>query len=127
QVATDLMLWCQSSSTSLQGELSTLQKSFVAAAERNAGIVMPCFTHLQRAQPIDAGAELLAWASMFSKDWTRLNHLLGDESILYQAYPLGSGAIAGSTLPLDRRVTQAILSGGEVPTDDELNASPEQR
>ena len=63
---------------------------------------MPCFTHLQRAQPIDAGAELLAWATMFSKDWTRLNHLLGDENVLYRTYPLGSGAIAGSTLPLDR-------------------------
>jgi argininosuccinate lyase len=123
QVATDLLLWCKASSEELTSALVNLQKAFVAAAVRNAGIVMPCFTHLQRAQPIDAGAEVLAWAAMFRQDESRLSRLLGEESFLYDAFPLGSGAIAGSTLPLDRRVTQRLLEGYDMPTEEELTES----
>jgi argininosuccinate lyase len=121
QVATDLLLWCRVSSNELMGLLNDLLKCFVHASERNAGTIMPCFTHLQRAQPIDAGAELLAWATMFLNDLNRIESLLGNDSGNYRTYPLGSGAIAGSTLPIDRRVTETILGEGKVPTDQELS------
>ncbi|HEX3358690.1 MAG TPA: argininosuccinate lyase, partial [Tepidisphaeraceae bacterium] len=123
QVATDLLLWCKSSALSLISNLYAVTKSFVAAAERNSSVVMPCFTHLQRAQPIYAGAELLAWAKMFSQDSDRIEKLLGEDSFLYATFPLGSGAIAGSTLPLDRRITQNLLEGLGVPTEQELSES----
>ena len=124
QVATDLLLWVKSSSATLQESILALEKALVTAASRNAGTVMPCFTHLQRAQPIDAGAELLAWTRMFETDWNRLEKLLSEDSFLYDTFPLGSGAIAGSTLPLDRRVTQSLLEGNDMPTDQELAETP---
>src|SRR3954447_25203528 len=61
QVALDLSLWLDGSSLELQRGVEDLQKSFVRLAERSRGVVMPSFTHLQRAQPICAGAEALAW------------------------------------------------------------------
>ena len=122
QVATDLILWCKDSSQHTRGQLRELNKALVAAAERNWTVVMPCFTHLQRAQPISAGAELLGWATAFSGCESRLQYLMGGEdSALHRTFPLGSGASAGSTLPLDRRVTQNILEFGSAPDDQELN------
>src|SRR5213592_525168 len=65
QVATDFRMWLISASYLVWNPLSSLIRSFVTLAEQSAGIVMPSFTHLQRAQPILAGAECLAWATMF--------------------------------------------------------------
>src|SRR5215212_9637162 len=62
QVATDLLLWLCDAVTFISDKADDLCKAFVALADRSAGIVMPAFTHLQRAQPISAGAEALAWA-----------------------------------------------------------------
>jgi argininosuccinate lyase len=77
-----------------------LGKGFLELADRSKDIVMPSFTHLQRAQPISAGAEAFAWGLMFFKDHDRLMMQLGAlESEVN--LPLGSGAIAGSSLPLD--------------------------
>lgn len=126
QVATDLLLWVKASAQQLQHSARLLVKSFVLSAERNAGVAIPCFTHLQRAQPVDAGAELLAWATMFSTDASRLDLLLGDNSYLYTTFPLGSGAIAGSTLRLDRRITQSILDDMGIPTEQELSETFEE-
>src|SRR5687768_2693165 len=61
QVALDLRLWIHAAGKEIDDQLSDLQKAFVALAERSANVVMPSFTHLQRAQPIVAGAEALAW------------------------------------------------------------------
>jgi len=127
QVATDFLMWCSSVAEQLMQKLADLERAFGAAAVRNAGIVIPSFTHLQRAQPIDAGAEMLAWAAMFGRDFTRVMWVLSDESSLYRTWPLGSGAVAGSTLPLDRRITQWLLNGLDVPTDQELAETNSQR
>src|SRR5688572_23413005 len=64
QVALDLALWIDDVQHALQARLDNLQQAFVELASRSANIVMPSFTHLQRAQPISAGAEALAWCAM---------------------------------------------------------------
>jgi argininosuccinate lyase len=105
QVATDLMLWLLEAKEELDDRLLDCSRAFVGLAERSLDVVMPSFTHLQRAQPISAGAEALAWATMFDNDGERVmkagfGFFVGDPQI-----PLGSGAIAGSSLPLDPAFT----------------------
>ena len=102
QVATDLGLWLMDATVNVGETIHDLLRSFVALAERSIGIVMPSFTHLQRAQPIVAGAEALAWAEMFQRDRQRI--AMGVD---YCDMPLGSGAIAGTSLPIDRDATFA--------------------
>jgi argininosuccinate lyase len=107
QVATDLSLWVIEAIQELLVKLDDLQRSFIMLAERSAQVVMPSFTHLQRAQPISAGAEALAWAQMFWHDWGRIAGLTSSSALLDM--PLGSGAIAGSSLPIDPEVTRDNL------------------
>lgn len=127
QVATDLVLWCRDAASTIRDQLDDLIKALVVAAERNSHVVMPCYTHLQRAQPINAAAEFLAWTRGLSRCRARLWYLFDeDESTLHRVFPLGSGAIAGSTLPLDRRITQSMLCTGWVPTEEELARSPQE-
>ena len=96
QVATDVMLWIETAEGKIQSLIDDFCKSFVALAERSREIVMPSFTHLQRAQPILAGAEALAWAEAFRVGKGRFG--VCDGALWYS--PLGSGAIAGTSLPL---------------------------
>ncbi len=118
QVATDLELWIERAMTHIHGSLHLLNKAFVELAVRAKDIVMPSFTHLQRAQPIYAGAEALAWLEIFNRDSGRL--ALGSDG----SYALGSGAIAGSALPIQRKLTNRILrlhqSASFESTEDEL-------
>jgi argininosuccinate lyase len=114
QVATDLSLWLEATVSPLEVLLNNLQKAFVFLADRSRDIVMPSFTHLQRAQPISAGAEALAWARMFWGDFHRLQNV--DDLRDFAVLALGSGAIAGSSLPLDRELTKHLL-GSHVPVD----------
>jgi argininosuccinate lyase len=83
-------------------------QAFVDLAERDGQIVMPSYTHLQRAQPIVVGAELLSWVSALDRARRRLSAL----KAINERNPLGSGAIAGSALPLDREHTAAALGVG---------------
>lgn len=106
QVALDLRLWITDASKSLLGSIRDLTRAFVELASRSNAIVMPSFTHLQRAQPILAGAEALAWADAFGRAQNRVR-LLG--MAFHNFNPLGSGAIAGSSLPLDRKITSSVL------------------
>lgn len=97
QVALDLLLWSIDARQDLADRLDTLLSAFVELATRSANIVIPSFTHMQRAQPITGGAEALAWAELLESDGFRLIHL---EVNLRRYCPLGSGAIAGSSLPI---------------------------
>src|SRR5438309_4931905 len=72
QVATDFCLWIYWSAFEMGKKAIDLLKAFVALAERSISIVMPSYTHLQRAQPISAAAEALAWAAMFDGDLKRM-------------------------------------------------------
>jgi argininosuccinate lyase len=124
QVATDLAMWLIDSAIALQPRIDDLCKAFVLLADRSADVVMPSFTHLQRAQPIGAGAECMAWRAMFEGDIYRLKD--GNDSTLI-SMPLGSGAIAGSSLPLDANITNGLLSFGGVPKSSiERTASRDQ-
>src|SRR4030095_16066419 len=103
QVALDFMLWIREAAQSeCDGWLVALQKAFVVLSDRSREVVMPSFTHMQRAQPICAGAEALAWVTMFSRDKIRMLSCRGQ--IYWDDSPLGSGAIAGTSLPLESDV-----------------------
>ncbi|MFM8232139.1 MAG: argininosuccinate lyase [Chthoniobacterales bacterium] len=98
QVATDLRLWMRDESKTLIGSVRTLQKALVSLALRAGDAVMPGYTHLQRAQPVLAAHHLLAYVEMLDRDAGRL----ADAAKRADVLPLGSGALAGSTIALDR-------------------------
>jgi argininosuccinate lyase len=98
QVALDLRLWVRDEIAAFSEELRGLQKSLVRLAAKNARVIIPGYTHLQRAQPVYLAHHLLAYAEMFERDLQRLADCLQRVNVC----PLGSGALAGSTLPLDR-------------------------
>ena len=99
QVALDLRLWAQDAHATVAEKLSRVTGAFVDMAQAQGHVVMPSYTHLQRAQPIVVGGELMAWVAALDRCRGRFTSALQgiDES------PLGSGAIAGSCLPLDRQ------------------------
>jgi len=105
QVAYDFVIWTSASATDLLARVNLLQKSFVSLAERSRDVVMPSYTHLQRAQPIVAGAECLAWVEMLGRDENRLHQCTIEFGGVSHDSPLGSGAIAGTSLPIDRAAT----------------------
>lgn len=107
QVAVDLKLWLKEAGDSMSERCDDLIKAFVLLAERSKSAVMPSFTHLQRAQPIAAGAEALAWAEMFDADAHRF---YADNPPSLSQSPLGSGAIAGSSLTIDSRISANLLN-----------------
>src|SRR3954447_19342943 len=71
QVALDIRLWCREAIAILTGKIGDLQRAFVKMAEEQGSIAMPSFTHLQRAQPMVAGHEMLAWCEMLQRDCER--------------------------------------------------------
>ncbi len=92
QIATDERLYLREEADSLAALLRGLQQALVDLAGANTAAIMPGFTHLQHAQPVLFAHHLLAYVEMFERDRGRLLNYL----------PLGAGALAGSTLPLDR-------------------------
>jgi argininosuccinate lyase len=107
QVAMDLKLWLLTAHHAVMTKAFDLCKAFVLLAGRSTDIVMPSFTHLQRAQPIVAGAEALAWYEMFNRDGENFRHLA--LRLDYRYMPLGSGAIAGTSLPIDSAITAGAI------------------
>ena len=106
QVALDLRLNLRAASEHLQGQLRELIETLCAQAEGSAGYVMPGYTHLQRAQPVTFGHQLMAYAWMLLRDLGRMQ----DATARMDAEcPLGSGALAGTTYPLDREFTAREL------------------
>lgn len=108
QVALDLKMWIKEACTTLDGVFDGVCRAFVTLAQRDGRIVMPSYTHWQRAQPIVVGGELMAWLSALDRAQRRL-------SVLWQtnrSNPLGSGAVAGTGLPIDRDHTAEALAVG---------------
>jgi argininosuccinate lyase len=98
QVATDMRLWFRESCAVLDGALAEAMSALVELAGRGADVVIPGYTHLQRAQPVSMAHHLLAYVEMLDRDRERLAAVLDRAGVC----PLGSGAIAGTTLPIDR-------------------------
>ena len=117
QVATDHRLYLRDEIAALQSGVRTLQTALVGLASANPDLLIPGYTHLQRAQPVPVAHHLLAYVEMLERDHGRL----ADTALRMDEMPLGSGALAASTLLLDRgaiarelgfaRVTQNSLDG----------------
>jgi argininosuccinate lyase len=105
QVALDLRLWVRSEVIEVLHELAGLQRALLGLAEREREVVIPGYTHLQRAQPVYFAHHLLAYIEMLSRDAHRFQQALVRTNVC----PLGAGALAGSTLPLDRVLVARLL------------------
>lgn len=105
QVATDTRLYCRTAIDSLTGSISSLQSALLDRAEKYAATVIPGYTHLQRGQPVTTGHHFLAYIEMLERDQSRL----ADCRRRLNISPLGSGALAGSTINLDRKAIATEL------------------
>ena len=98
QVATDVKLWTRDGLDRIDDRLKAVQAALVAAAERHPDLILPGYTHLQRAQPVLAGHYFLAYVERFARDRDRLADCRKRLNVL----PLGAAALAGTSLPIDR-------------------------
>ena len=105
QVALDNKLYLRDESEELKAMLEALQKTILSLAEENLNTIMPGYTHLQKAQPITFAHHIMAYYEMFSRDLSRL----ADWRTRMNIMPLGSGALAGTTYPLDRPFVADLL------------------
>lgn len=105
QVTLDVRMWLRDEISALASEIHRLQRSLLSLASRHASVLIPGYTHLQRAQPVFFAHHLLAYVEMLQRDCERLSDCSGRVNIC----PLGSGALAGSTLPLDREEVARLL------------------
>ena len=110
QVATDMHLYAMNTCDDTIALLAELEDTLLMLAEKHAGDVMPGYTHLQRAQPITLGHHFMAYFEMFKRDMIRVRH--AKEAA--DCCPLGCGALAGTTYPLDREFTAAELGFSNV-------------
>ncbi len=117
QVATDTRLYCRAEIDDIIERARNLQRSLVGKAKQYADTMMPGYTHLQRAQPVTMGHHLLAYVEMLARDVSRLE----DARKRLNISPLGSGAIAGSTICLDRRDIADELGFADV-TENSMDA-----
>jgi argininosuccinate lyase len=98
QVATDTRMFIKGKAIDLAYRVQCVRRAALKLAEDHFGIVMPGYTHLQKAQPILFSHHMLAYAWMLTRDFTRVRHAYEAADVL----PLGSAALAGTTFPLDR-------------------------
>jgi len=105
QIALDERLYLRSAIAGVLTNIRKLQKSLLRKAEEYAGVVMPGYTHLQQAQPILLSYHLLAYLPMLDRDYERL----ADCRVRANRSPLGAGALAGTSLPIDRRSVAGSL------------------
>ncbi len=117
QVATDIRLTLKKECDALSIQLKELVTAICQKALQHKSDVMPGYTHLQRAQPITFGHHLMAYAEMFLRDLGRLE----DAKNRMDELPLGAGALAGTTYPLDRNMTAKLL-GFARPTNNSLDS-----
>ncbi|MEY2465525.1 MAG: argininosuccinate lyase [Verrucomicrobiota bacterium] len=105
QVALDVRLWLRDEIIELSKEICRLQSALVELGAQHSDVLIPGYTHLQRAQPVYLAHHLLAYVEMLERDAQRLE----DCFLRVNVCPLGSGAIAGSTLPLNRELVAKLL------------------
>jgi len=106
QVALDMRLFLREEVRLVIDALTALQREIARAAKRHIDVIMPGYTHLQRAQPVLFAHHLLAYYDMFDRDRQRFTESLQRINVL----PLGSGALAGTTFPIDRTYVAKLLA-----------------
>ncbi|MFZ0774377.1 MAG: argininosuccinate lyase [Candidatus Sulfotelmatobacter sp.] len=121
QIATDLRLYVRAAIDELRKELAEVCEIFTVRAEQAGGAAMPAYTHLQHAEPVLVAHWLLAYVEMFLRDADRL----ADCRKRLNVCPLGSGAVAGATLPLDRGVMAEQLDFAG-PTSNSIDATSDR-
>ena len=121
QIATDLRLYVRATIDQLQALLADWLQAFLSHAEKVDRAAMPAYTHTQRAEPVLVAHWLLAYVEMFLRDSERLT----DCRVRLNVCPLGSGAVAGATIALDRGAMAADL-GFDAPTANSLDATSDR-
>jgi argininosuccinate lyase len=117
QVALDFRMWVREACARTGEQIRALQRALLAKAEPHAATLMPGFTHLQPAQPVTFGHHLMAYVEMFGRDASRF----ADARARMNESPLGAAALAGSSFPIDRRMTAEAL-GFDRPAANSLDA-----
>ncbi len=117
QVSLDLRLYCRDAVGRVSGGLQSVQRALVRLAAAHRTLVIPGYTHLQRAQPVLLAHHLLAYVEMLERDRERLADALKRINVL----PLGAGALAGTSLPIDRRYVAKLLGFSRV-ADNSMDA-----
>lgn len=110
QVALDIRMYLKVEISAIVGLLQKLQRTLAELAEAHVNTILPGYTHLQRAQPVTLAHHLLAYFQMFQRDVERLKDCYKRTNVM----PLGSGALAGTTFPLDRAAVAADLGFPEI-------------
>ncbi len=110
QVGTDTRLYLRDKIQQIRQQLKAFQATMLHLAEQNVETLIPGYTHLQRAQPLSLAHHLLAYVEMTQRDWERL----GDVYQRVDISPLGSGALAGTTFPIDRHYSAKLLGFSKV-------------
>jgi len=105
QVGTDVRLYLCAEIDEIRDYLRDFQRILVAIADKNVETLIPGYTHLQRAQPVSLAHHFLAYFQMAQRDWQRLGEIRARTNIS----PLGSGALAGTTFPIDRHYSANLL------------------
>ncbi len=113
QVVLDIRMYLRDEVANILTMLGGLRREFVALARRHIDVIMPGYTHLQRAQPVLFSHHLMAYYEMFSRDWARFREALERITVM----PLGSAALAGTTYPIDVRYTAELLGFPRVSTN----------
>ncbi len=116
QVALDVRMYAKEACRQVQGELLALLRALLSAAKAHTHSIMPGYTHLQKAQPVTLAFHLMAYAQMFMRDVKRFDAAYAEADVM----PLGSGALAGTTYPLDRERVAELLGFAEV-TDNAMD------
>ena len=117
QVALDIRLYLKDALAAVLDDIRRLERTLLSQAKNHVDVVMPGYTHLQRAQPILFAHHLLAYVEMLERDRGRLR----DALVRIDVMPLGSGALAGINYPLDRTYTARLLGFSRV-TENSLDA-----
>jgi argininosuccinate lyase len=121
QVATDLRIYLKKEIVKIVGRTVALQQVLLALAEAHLGVIIPGYTHLQRAQPVLLAHHLLAYLWMLERDVERFTDAFRRTDVL----PLGSAALAGTSYPIDRQMVATLLGFSRV-SENSLDATSDR-
>ena len=110
QVGTDIRLYLREQIQQIRSQLRQFQTVLLSHAENHVETLIPGYTHLQRAQPLSLAHHLMAYWQMAQRDWSRLGEIYQRTNVS----PLGCGALAGTTFPIDRKYSASLLDFADI-------------